>query len=105
MHSFIKFITRLTSGEEKDNRVLSCLTSNYYSLTSLTSFRFSFSPSDGYGGVGLTGDVQLSRGNHKLSGFGPVGPADVHTGVVTPRVSDDQVCCKDDEIGGDGLSI
>lgn len=49
--------------------------------------------------------MQLGSGNHKLSGLGLVRPADVDAGMVTPRVPNHQVCCKDNHISGDRLSI
>ena len=52
-----------------------------------------------------TRHMQLSSSDHKLSGLGLVRPADVDAGMVTPRVPNHQVCCKDNHISGDRLSI
>lgn len=49
--------------------------------------------------------MQLSGSVDKLSGLGLVGPADIDAGMVTPRVPNHQVCCEDDHISGNGLSV
>lgn len=49
--------------------------------------------------------MKLSGGDDKLSGLGLVGPADVHAGVMAPRVPNHQVRCEDNHISGNWLPI
>lgn len=49
--------------------------------------------------------MQLSSSNDKLSSLGLVGSTDVDTGMMPPCVPYHQVCCKNNHISGNGLSI
>lgn len=49
--------------------------------------------------------MQLSSSNDKFSGPGLVGSADINASMVTPCIPNHQVCCKDNHISRNGLSI
>lgn len=53
----------------------------------------------------LTRYMELSSSNDKFSGLRLVGPTDIYASMVTPCVPNHQVCCEDNHIRGNGLSI
>lgn len=52
-----------------------------------------------------TGHMQLSSSNNEFSGLRLVGPTDIYACMVTPCVSDHQVCGEDNYISGNRFSI